>query len=659
MDELLEQFVIEGRELVQQAVDGLLALEQSGYAAESVDGVFRAIHTLKGSAGLFDAAPLGAVLHTAEDVIAAARDARQAPSPEALDALLDCCSQFEAWIEAIGVAERLPGDAPARSLALVSALQAAIEGSAPETAVTRATTGDAPDWMGGLLDQDPEGRAQTAIRYQPAPGCFFVGDDPLALIRSVPSLIAVRIGPREPWSLPSYDPFRCNLVVLALSAAPPEAVQALFRFVPDQAVILPTKAAHGPRADGHRVGESGAAAPEASVPGPARGPEGRVVRVEADRIDGLADLVSELFITKSRLADVARRAATAAPDLAHELMANQAAFDRLVSGMHRAVMQMRMVPLDQSFRRLPRLVREVAARLGREVSFTIEGAATQADKATVDALYEPLLHVLRNAVDHGVEPPAARRAAGKPPQGHIALQAGAQGEQVVVTVTDDGAGIDAARLRRTAAARGLASPEALAAMDDATALDLVFLPGFSTASAVTETSGRGVGMDAVRAALQAIGGQVSIAPAPGGGTCVRLAVPQSLAITTVVIVSAAGEAFGVPIELIVETARIPRDAVLPVGSGAAFVLRERTIPLVNLRVLLGGEASADNREAKVLVVSVAGQPVGLEVDRFGARMDVVVRPLHGLLAGLPGLRGSALLGDGGVLLILNLPELLR
>jgi two-component system chemotaxis sensor kinase CheA len=196
-------------------------------------------------------------------------------------------------------------------------------------------------------------------------------------------------------------------------------------------------------------------------------------------------------------------------------------------------------------------------------------------------------------------------------------------------------------------------------MDDAAALDLVFLPGFSTASAVTETSGRGVGMDAVRAALQAIGGQVSIAPAPGTGTRVRLAVPQALAITTVVIVSAAGEAFGIPIELITETVRLPRAAIMPVGSGAAFVLRARTIPLLNLAVLLGGEASTDQREAKVLIVSVAGQPVGLEVDRFDSRTDVVVRPLHGLLAGLPGLRGSALLGDGRVLLVLNLPELLR
>jgi two-component system chemotaxis sensor kinase CheA len=509
-----------------------------------------------------------------------------------------------------------------------------------------------------LQEQDADGAARTAIRYQPAPGCFFIGDDPLALMRAVPSLITLRVEPREPWSLPSYDPFRCNLVLLALSAAPPDEVRPVFRLVPDQAVVLPIEGALAMRPDPAEI----------SAPGPARGAEGRIVRVEEDRIDGLAELVSELFVAKNRLSHTAARVAMVAPELAHELSANRAEFERLVGGMHRAVMRMRMVPLEHSFRRLPRLVREVAARLGRDVRFTMEGAAIQADKATVDALFEPLLHVLRNAVDHGVEPPAIRRAAGKPPSGRIALRADAQAEQVVVTVTDDGAGLDAATLRRTAAARGLATVEALAAMDDGAAFDLVFLPGFSTASAVTETSGRGVGMDAVRVALYAIGGQVGIAPAPGGGTVVRLAVPQSLSLTTVVLVSAGGDVFGIPIEVIMETARFARAEVRPVGSGAAFVLRDRTIPLLSLASLLGHAAPGERREArvpierreaKVLVVAVAGQPVGLEVDSFGDRLDVVVRPLYGLLAGLPGMRGSALLGDGRVLLVLNLPELLR
>ena len=650
MDELLEQFVVEGRELVQQAVDGLLALEQAGYEAEAVDSVFRAIHTLKGSVGLFDAAPLGAVLHAAEDVIAAARDARQTPGSDALDALLACCSQVDAWIEAMGISERLPDDAAARAAALVADLRTSIEGAPAEAAPAGVAPADVtPDWVQALLEQDPEARGKAAIRYEPAPGCFFVGDDPLALMRAVPSLIAVRVEPREPWSLPSYDPFSCNLVLLALSAAPADEVRAVFRFVPDQAVVFAVG----------RAPEMGAEVAETIAPGPARGAEGRTIRVETDRIDGLAELVSELFVAKNRLSHIAARVAMVAPDLAHELSANRAEFDRLVGGMHRAVMQMRMVPLEQSFRRLPRLVREVAARLGREVLFTTEGAAIQADKATVDALYEPLLHVLRNAVDHGVEPPATRGAAGKPPQGRIVLRAELHDGQVVVTVTDDGTGIDAAALRRTAAARGLASAETLAAMDDDAALDLVFLPGFSTASSVTETSGRGVGMDAVRAALQAIGGQASIAPVPGGGTVVRLVVPQSLSMTTVVIVSAGGEAFGIPIELITETARIARAAIRPVGSGAAFVLRGRTIPLLDLGVLLGRAAPRAPREAKVLVASVGGQPVGLEVEAFGDRMDAVVRPLHGLLAGFPGLRGSAQLGDGRLLLVLNLPELLR
>jgi two-component system chemotaxis sensor kinase CheA len=658
MDELLEQFVIEGRELVQQAVDGLLALEQTGYEAEAVDSVFRAIHTLKGSAGLFDAAPLGAALHAAESVIAAARAARQTPRPEALDALLDCCSQAEAWVETMARSAALPGDAAARSQALVSTLQAAMgaapedgaAGSAPDgltdglpDGVPDGVPDGMPDWVAGLLAADPEGRARTAIRYEPAPGCFFLGDDPLALMRAVPGLLAVRIAPRKPWDLAAYDPFRCNLVLLALSAAPPEAVRAPFRLVPDQAVI---RAMPGPADE------------PAPAPTSVRGAASRFLRVEESRIDGLAELVSELFAAKTRLAHTAAQAAGVAPDLARALSANQAEFDRLIGALHRSLMRLRMVPLDQSLRRLPRVVREVAARLGREVAFSIEGAETEADRATVDLLYEPLLHVLRNALDHGVEPPEVRHAKGKPAQGRIVLRAGLQGEQLVVTVTDDGAGIDPAALRRSAAARGVASAAALAAMDDAAALDLVFLPGFSTASEVTETSGRGVGMDAARRALQVAGGRVSIAPADGGGTVVRLTVPQSIAITTIVIVTAGGEAFGVPIACIEETARLPRAAIRPLGGGRAFVLRARTIPLLSLAALLGSTARADAPEAKVLILSVAGHPVGLEVDRFGARLDVVVRPLHGLLAGLRGLSGAALLGDGRVLLILNPPALL-
>ena len=626
MDELLEQFVLEGRDLVQQASRDLLALEQAGHDPALVDSAFRAIHTLKGSAGLFDFAPLGAMLHAAEDLMGTLRGGHATLPPGTIGALLGCIAATDTWIEAVAVTEQLPADAAARSRELIGQLREA---------------------SGATPGQDEPGPTLSAFRYVPAADCFFLGDDPLDLVRSLPSLQVLAIEPRVPWVLEAYDPLQCNLVITGICAAPPDAVRAVFRLVPDQVEVQPVSAPAQPQAEPQ-------AAPQAAP---------RTLRVDAGQIDTLADLVGELFIAKNRLAHLA--AETADPALGRALAANHADLDALAGTLHRSVMDLRMVPLEQSLRRLPLMVRETAARLGRSVRFTMEGMDTRADKATADGLFEPLLHVLRNAADHGIEPPGRRSAAGKPAEGRIALQARLSSGQVVVTVTDDGAGIDPADLRRTALARGIRTEAALGAMDDAAVLDLVFVPGFSTAASVTDVSGRGVGMDAVRTALHAMGGEVAINAAHGGGTIVRLTVPQAVTVTTVVMVQSGGEWFGIPIEQIVETARVPQAAILPAGSGAAFVLRDRTLAFLRLADLLGQDLRSlgapagqpGRTDERVVVVAAGAGRVGIGVDAFGARLDVVVRPLHGLLADMPGMRGSALGGDGRVLLVLDVAEL--
>jgi two-component system chemotaxis sensor kinase CheA len=635
MDELLEQFVLEGRELVQQASEDVLAMAEGSTDPSRIDSALRAIHTLKGSAGLFDLAPLGSCLHAAEDVVTDWRAAGQAGDAGMLSLLLDCLGTAGSWIEEVARTETLPAHAAARSQVLVAALRAGMGGQA---AAAIAPPEEEPDWLSQLAGADEDGRARSAVRYEPAPGCFFVGDDPLALLRQVPELLALRIVPQSPWSLPDYDPFACNLVIFALSAAPVEAIRALFRFLPDQARVIALSRQ-----------------PAASA-GPAEAQ--RTLRVPVERIDALAHLVGELFIAKNRLSFAARSQGAEASSR-REMVAAQAELDRLTGFLHRAVMGLRLVPLDQSFRRLPLLVRETAARLGREIGLTMHGTEVQADKGTVDALFEPLLHVLRNAADHGIEPPQRRIAAGKPARGNIVLQAALEGGQVVVQVSDDGAGIDPVMLRETAVRRGLLGAEKLAGMDEAALLDLVFLPGFSTAAQVTQTSGRGVGMDAVRMAIHALGGQVGIARAPSGGTVVRMTVPQSVSVASVLTVFAGGTMFGVPVAGVSELARIRRDRILPVGDGQAFVLRQRTIPLLDLATLLGRPGAAPHPVARILLVGEGDPRVGIEVDGFGARLEVVLRPLPALLSAAPGMRGSALLGDGTVLLVLELSELLR
>jgi two-component system chemotaxis sensor kinase CheA len=269
-----------------------------------------------------------------------------------------------------------------------------------------------------------------------------------------------------------------------------------------------------------------------------------------------------------------------------------------------------------------------------------------------------LLHVLRNAVDHGIEAPEVRLQAGKPAGGHVALSAAVQGEQIVISVRDDGGGVDPARIRQSAVASGFMTQAAAEALDDDAAAELVFAPGFSTAKSITSLSGRGVGLDAVRSSVEALGGRVTLRSVAGEGTVIRLALPRAVIVTTTMAVRAGGERFGIPMEAVAETARIPLERILAVREGSALVLRDRTIPLLRLAELLGLPYEArQGRDAKVLILPRGDELVGVEVDGFDERVDVLLRPVTGLLAGVPGLRGTALMGDGNLMMILDVMEL--
>ena len=289
----------------------------------------------------------------------------------------------------------------------------------------------------------------------------------------------------------------------------------------------------------------------------------------------------------------------------------------------------------------------------------MRGDDIEADKAVVDGLFEPLLHVLRNAVDHGIEGAAAREIGGKVPTGRVTLSASREGDQIAIAVADDGPGIDPAKIRQAAKTSGIRSPGVIDGLDDKTTLDLVFAPGLSTASSVTDVSGRGVGMDAVRTAIESLGGRVAINSVLRQGTMVRFTLPQAVVITTVMVVAVGEDEFGVPIDTVVETTRLPADRITPIRSGSAFVMRDRTIPLMQLSGLLGlADSQRVSSDLKVLIVAVGDQRIGIEVGNFAERIDVLLRPMTGLIATMPGILGTALLGDGRVLMILDLPELI-
>jgi two-component system chemotaxis sensor kinase CheA len=384
----------------------------------------------------------------------------------------------------------------------------------------------------------------------------------------------------------------------------------------------------------------------------------RTLRVDASRIDALVKLTGELTVAKNALGHATKIAQDSGNPLAIVLKERQAVLERLVGELQQSVLALRVRPLQSVFQRFSRLVREISSELGKPARLVVEGGETQADKAIVEMLFEPLLHVIRNAMDHGIESAAIRAAANKPATATLRLRGERQQEHVVIEVSDDGAGLDFARIRSVALQRNLATAEALAAMTEDDLVNLIFAPGFSTASVVTGLSGRGVGMDTVRTAVRRVGGRVTVETRAGQGTTIRFALPFSVMMTRVMIVGTGAHTFGIPLDAVVENVRTTRDRVVPIGGSKAIVIRDRTVPVIGLADAVGLEADDCPRaETTLVVVRTLGALGALQVDRVGEPIEVLLQPLEGLLAQTRGIAGSTLLGDGSVLLILDIEEL--
>lgn len=411
------------------------------------------------------------------------------------------------------------------------------------------------------------------------------------------------------------------------------------------------------------LGEGGdARAPAEAEPTGGRKESGQTsIRVDVRRIDAIVDLTGELLVVKNALAHWTRQATEGADlaDVVAGLRTQHARLDRHVAELQRAVLDLRVLPLARVFGRFPLLVRETASRLGKQVAFRTEGDETDADKAVVEALFEPLLHVVRNAIDHGIELPDVRERAGKSRTATITMRGWREGDHVIIEVADDGRGIDPGVVRRLAVERGVVTSEALASMSDDDAVDLIFAPGFTTAAEVTDLSGRGVGMNAVRSAIGRLGGDVTLENRPGAGLVVRFTLPFTVMMTRVMTVEAGGQTFGLPFDAVQETVRAERSQIRPLGGGRAFVLRDLTVPVVNLAASLGlAEQGAGSADTTCLVVATAGgQRVGIEVDRPGEKLDLMLKPVEGVLAGMPAISGTSLMGDGRVLIVLDLGAL--
>jgi two-component system, chemotaxis family, sensor kinase CheA len=386
-----------------------------------------------------------------------------------------------------------------------------------------------------------------------------------------------------------------------------------------------------------------------------------VLKVDQAKVDALMNLIAELVVSKNSLPFLAKRAEQVygSREMGREIKDQYAIIDRLAQEMQRAIMDVRMLPVSEVFERFPRLVRDLSRKLNKHIELEIVGEDTAADKTIIESLGDPLIHLVRNAIDHGAESPEQRLAAGKPEAALIQLKAFQEGDQVIIEVSDDGKGIDPSAIRMKAFEKGIITEDKADSLSDQDAVNLIFLPGFSTIEQVSDLSGRGVGMDVVRTAVEKIHGQVTLSARKGEGTLVRLSLPLSMAVARVMMVEVGESLFGVPMDGVAETVRVPRSRIRRIKRSQAFVLRDAIVPLVYLHALLElPHVEADVDEEAVLVARVGTASVGLVVDRLREGIDVILKPMEGVLAGMRGYSGSALLGDGRVLLVLNLKELL-
>ncbi|SDE97534.1 chemotaxis protein CheA [Rhodospira trueperi] len=396
-------------------------------------------------------------------------------------------------------------------------------------------------------------------------------------------------------------------------------------------------------------------------------PKLREIKVDQERIDSLMDLAGELVVAKNALPFLARRADVefGVRDLAREIKGQHQTLNRIVEDLQGAVMQVRMVPVSAVFGAFPRLVRDYARKLDKKIRLVVEGEDTEADKNVIEDLSDPLIHLIRNSIDHGLEPADERVAAGKSEEGTIELRAYQEEDRVVIEVNDDGRGIDADKLKAKAIEKGVITAEAAADLSETDALNLIFAPGFSTAEKVSDLSGRGVGMDVVRVALERAGGTIKVSSTLGQGTRVRLSLPLAMAISRVMMTTLADQPFGIPMDYVVETVRIRRSDIHHIKDREATVLRGRVVPLRRLRSLLGIETVIDVwdsggvLEEAVLVVNDGSGHTGLVVDDFEENVEVILKPMEGIMARFGHYSGTALLGDGRVLLVLNLREILK
>ncbi len=686
-EEILQDFLVEAGEILEQLSEQLVELESRPDDMDLLNAIFRGFHTVKGGAGFLQLNALVECCHIAENVFDILRKGERRVSSELMDVVLQALDTVNAMFdqvreqseptpatpELLAALARLAEPEGAEPAEPVQAPPAAVppaEPAAPPEAPAQSASSDiTDDEFEQLLDalQGDEAPASAVAEAPAAPAGDEISDAEFEALldqlhgkgKFVPPAVSA-----EPAQVPA------EAVEPAAAAAGDDISDDEFEALLDElhgkgkfngasevvaaaAAVAKNIAAKSPAAKPVAPAKAAAARP-AAPDRPAASEAETTVRVDTARLDEIMNMVGELVLVRNRLVRLGLNSGD-------EAMAKAVANLDVVTGdLQMSVMKTRMQPIKKVFGRFPRLVRDLARNMKKEINLELVGEETDLDKNLVEALADPLVHLVRNAVDHGIESPEEREAAGKPRVGQVVLSAEQEGDHILLMITDDGKGMDAEVLRNKAVEKGLLERDAADRLTDLECYNLIFAPGFSTKTEISDVSGRGVGMDVVKTKISQLNGTVNVFSQKGSGSKIVIKVPLTLAIMPTLMVMLGSQAFAFPLVNVNEIFHLDLSRTNVVDGQEVVIVRDKALPLFYLkRWLVPSAAHEEQGEGHVVILSVGTQRIGFVVDQLVGQEEVVIKPLGKMLQGTPGMAGATITGDGRIALILDVPSMLK
>ena len=681
-NQYMDMFLDESHEHLQSLNEGLLSLEENSDDVSVVNEIFRNAHTLKGMSATMGYNKIAELTHEMEDVLDLIRKEQLKLNEDIIDTLFKCLDSLEQMINSVG-------DGEAEDVVDVTDLVAKLSSISKGTPMPKAAddtakaapqeAADSPSIVLTDIDKDVLKQAKESgmigvhVQVTLAATCLLKSARSYMVMNALDELgdVIKSVPPAEDLEQEKFDhTFDVLLITAAEVKDVEEALESISEIEKVSVNVVDTETKAEEKATPAEAPKAAEAKPQAKAPvkTPAKAPakkeaskkdaahhkhQSQSVRVDIDKLDTLMNLMGELVINKVRLEQIGQTHRLA------ELTETLEQMDRVTTDLQNIVMKVRMVPVSAVFNRFPRMVRDVSKELNKEINLTIEGEETELDRTVIDEIGDPIMHLLRNSLDHGVEHPDDREAKGKPRTGEVGLIARHEGNNVVIMVTDDGAGINADVIRRKAVEKGMISQEEADKLDDADAVRLIFLPGFSTADKITDISGRGVGMDVVRSKIEALSGHVDVETKIDEGSVFKIKLPLTLAIIQAMLVKVQEEMYAIPLGSIDSTINIQPTDIKTVRNKEVIVLRGEIIPIIRMEETLQVPHVKDSDEIFVVVVHAGEAKAGIVVDNLIGQQEIVIKTLGNLFAGLKMFSGATVLGDGRVALILDVATMMQ